>query len=102
MIIRDENGRAVGAERLSDITNEIDEIERIFNKAIKNKKKGGSMPQEEKDAVKLRLEDVKVLMSDVDEEIKKSANAMEIISFIKSLTKLKKLADNAKSELGND
>ncbi|MBP3446831.1 MAG: hypothetical protein IJN78_08930 [Clostridia bacterium] len=102
MIIRDENGRAVGIEQLSDITKEIDEIESIFNKAIKAKKKGGSMSDEEKEALKLRLEDVKVLMSGVDDEVKHGANAMEIIAFIKSLTKLKKLADNAKSEFGND
>ena len=52
--------------------------------------------------MKLRLEDVKVLMSGVDDEVKHNANAMEVIAFIKSLTKLKKLADSAKSELEND
>ncbi len=102
MIIRDENGRAIGIERLSDITKEIDEIESIINKAVKNKKKGGSMSDEEKADMKLRLEDVKVLMSGVDDEVKHNSNAMEIIAFIKSLTKLKKLADSAKSELEND
>ena len=102
MILRDENGRAVGIERLSDITKEIDDIESIFNKAIKNKKKGGSMSEEEKEALKLRLGDVKVLMAGIDDEVKKSANAMEVIAFIKSLTKLKKLADNAKAEFEND
>ena len=102
MIIRDENGRAVGIESLSDITKEIEDIEKVFNNAIKNKKKGGSMPEEEKEALKLRLEDVKTLMADVDDSVKQNANAMEVISFIKSLTKLKKFADNAKKELGND
>ena len=92
MIIRDENGRAVGIESLSDITKEIEDIEKVFNNAIKNKKKGGSMPEEEKEALKLRLEDVKTLMADVDDSVKQNANAMEVISFIKSLTKLKKFA----------
>lgn len=102
MIIRDENGRAVGIESLSDITKEIEAIEKVFNNAVKNKKKGGSMPEEEKEALKLRLEDVKTLMAAVDDGVKQNANAMEVISFIKSLTKLKKFADNAKKELGND
>ena len=102
MIIRDENGRAVGIESLSDITKEIEDIEKVFNNAVKNKKKGGSMPEDEKEALKLRLEDVKTLMADVDDSVKQNANAMEVISFIKSLTKLKKFADNAKKELGND
>ena len=102
MIIRDENGRAVGIESLSDITKEIEDIEKVFNNAVKNKKKGGSMPEEEKEALKLRLEDVKTLMAAVDDGVKQNANAMEVISFIKSLTQLKKFADNAKKELGND
>ena len=39
MIIRDEDGRAIGIEKLSDLTDEIADIEKILNKALKNKKK---------------------------------------------------------------
>ena len=42
MIIRDENGRALGVENLSDLTDEISEIEKILNQAHKNKKKGNT------------------------------------------------------------
>ncbi len=102
MIIRDENGNATGIESLSDITKEIDEIESIFEKALKAKKKGDSMPQEDKEALKHRMEELKVLIAAADENVKKNANAMEVIAFIKSLAKLKKFADTAKSELNND
>ena len=102
MIIRDENGRAISVESLSDITKEVNDIEDIISKAVASKKKGGSMPEDEKAALKLRLEDLGVIMSNIDDELKHSAKPWELMPFIKALTKLKKLADTAKSELGND
>ena len=39
MIIRDEEGRAIGVENISDLTAEISDIEKVLNKALKNKKK---------------------------------------------------------------
>lgn len=94
MIIRDENGRATGVENISDLTEEISNIEKILNKALKNKKKNIPMPQDEKDALKLRIEDLKVLMSSASEEIKNGANAMQIISLIREMSKLKKITEN--------
>lgn len=102
MIIRDENGKAVRAEKLSDITKEISDIERIFDTAVKNKKNGGSMPEDEKEALKLRMEDLKTLISGVEDEIKKSASALEVINFVKALTKLKKFADAVSNGTDND
>ncbi|MBP3939819.1 MAG: hypothetical protein IK955_10470 [Clostridia bacterium] len=94
MIIRDENGRATGVENISDLTEEISNIEKILNKALKNKKKNIPMPQDEKDALKLRIEDLKVLMSSASEEIKNGANTMQIISLIREMAKLKKITEN--------
>lgn len=94
MIIRDENGRAIGVEKLSDLTEEISDIEKVLNKALKNKKKNISMPQDEKDALKIRIEDLKVLMTSASEEIKNGANAMQIISLIREMSKLKKITEN--------
>lgn len=94
MIIRDENGRATGVENISDLTEEISDIEKILNKALKNKKKNIPMPQDEKDALKLRIEDLKVLMSSASEEIKNGANTMQIISLIREMAKLKKITEN--------
>lgn len=93
MIIRDEEGRAIGVEKLSDLTEEISDLEKVLNKALKNKKKNIPMPQDEKDALKLRLDDLKVLMSSASEEIKSGANAMQIISFIKEMSKLKSITE---------
>lgn len=93
MIIRDKDGRAIGVEKLSDLTEEISDLEKVLNKALKNKKKNIPMPQDEKDVLKLRLEDLKVLMSSASEEIKSGANAMQIISFIKEMSKLKNITE---------
>lgn len=94
MIIRDEEGRAIGFEKLSDLTQEVSDLEKILNKALKNKKKNIPMPQDEKDEIKFRLEDLKVLMASANEELKSGANAMQIISFIKEMAKLKKITEN--------
>lgn len=102
MIIRDENGKAVSAESLSDITKEITEIEKIFDTAVKNKKNGASMPQDEKDALQARMEDLKVLISTVEDSVKKNANTMEILGFVKALTKLKKFADAISNGANDD
>ena len=51
MIIRNEEGRAIRIENLSDLTEEISDIEKVLNKALKNKKKNIPMPQDEKDAL---------------------------------------------------
>ena len=101
MILRDEEGRAIGIERVSDLTEEIADIEKVLNKTLKNKKKNISMPQEEKDALTRRLEDLKVLMPAAAEDIKAGANAMEIISFIKEMAKLKKISEKL-AECVND
>ena len=93
MIIRDENGRAIGVENLSDLTDEISDIEKVLNQAHKNKKKGIPMPQEEKDALKIRIEDLKILVNSATEEIKSGANAMQIIALIKEMSKLKKITE---------
>ena len=101
MIIRDEEGKAIGFEKLSDLTQEISDLEKILNKALKNKKKDIPMPQDKKDEIKSRLEDLKVLMSSASEELKSGANAMQIISFIKEMAKLKKITESL-AECVND
>lgn len=102
MILRDEEGRAIGIERVSDLTDEISDIEKVLNAALKNKKKNIPMPQEEKEALTRRLEDLKVLMPAAAEDIKAEANAMEIISFIKEMAKLKKITEKLAECVNND
>lgn len=102
MILRDEEGRAIGIERVSDLTDEIADIEKVLNTALKNKKKNIPMPQEEKDDLTRRLEDLKVLMPAAAEDIKAGANAMEIISFIKEMAKLKKITEKLSECVNND
>lgn len=101
MIIRDENGRALGIENLSDLTEEISDIEKILNQALKNKKKGIPMPQDEKETLKCRIEDLKILVNSAAEEIKTGANTMQIIALIKEMSKLKKITEKL-AECVND
>lgn len=102
MIIRDENGRAIGVEQISDLTDEIADIEKVLNKALKNKKKNIPMPEDEKEVLKFRVEDLKVLVSSVSEEIKTGANAMQIIALIKEMAKLKKITEKLAECVNND
>ena len=93
MILRDENGRATGIEELSDLTDEISDIEKVLNTALKNKKKDIRMPEDEKETLKCRIEDLKVLASSATEEIKNGANTMQILALIKEMSKLKKITE---------
>ncbi|MBP3442963.1 MAG: hypothetical protein J6L62_09195 [Clostridia bacterium] len=101
MILRDENGRATGIEELSDLTDEISDIEEVLNTALKNKKKDIRMPEDEKEALKCRIEDLKVLASSATEEIKNGANTMQILALIKEMSKLKKITEKL-AECVND
>lgn len=101
MILRDENGRATGIEELSDLTDEISDIEKVLNTALKNKKKDIRMPEDEKEALKCRIEDLKVLASSATEEIKNGANTMQILALIKEMSKLKKITEKL-AECVND
>lgn len=94
MILRNEEGRAIGAERLSDVTDEIADVEKVINKALKNKRKGNRLSDEERDALTLRVKDLGVLVSSISDELKHGANTMEIIAFIREIAKLKKLTES--------
>ncbi len=102
MILRDENGRAIGIEELSDLTDEISDIEKVLNTALKNKKKNIRMPEDEKEALKCRIEDLKVLATSATEEIKNGANTMQILALLKEMTKLKKITEKLAECVSDD
>lgn len=102
MIIKDENDSTLSVHSLSDITKEINEIEAIFSKAIANKKKGGSMPADEKEALTERMKDLNVIVSSVSKDMLTTAKAVEVVAFLKALNKLKKLSETDLSEFKND
>lgn len=102
MIIKDENDSTLSVHSLSDITKEINEIEAIFSKAIANKKKGGSMHADEKEALTERIKDLNVIVSSVSKDMLTTAKAVEVVAFLKALNKLKKLSETDLSEFKND
>ena len=59
------------------------------------------MPEDEKEALKCRIEDLKVLASSATEEIKNGANTMQILALIKEMSKLKKITEKL-AECVND
>ncbi len=102
MIIKDNTEKGAYAENISDITEEIKAIESIISEAAKNRKNGGSLTDEEREALNIRIKDLQTVISNLDDATKKKANAMELIAFIKELTKFKKLVDGLKKDAEND
>ncbi len=102
MILRDDEGRALRAESLSDITKEIGEIEDIIATAAENKKRGGSMSEDEREVLSIRIEDLKSVITAIDDDMKKNAKTFELLAFIKQFTKFKKLIDDLQRLKDND
>ncbi len=102
MIIRDENGNAVSAQSISDITLEIRFIEKRITEAVQNKKNGGSLSDEERAELNRNIQGLQTVISAIDDETKRKASAMELISFIKELTKFKKFVEDLKKLAEND
>ncbi len=101
MIIRNEDGRAVFAENISDITKEIRSLEATISEAVENRKKGSPLNDEERAQLNLKVEDLKTVISNLDDDTKKKAGAVELISFVKELTKFKKFVDDLKKLADN-
>lgn len=91
MIHRDKEGNIIGADKLSDLSKAMTEIEKDLKKAQKIGIPNYSA--EEKEALIAKVNDLKVLLSFAQEEIKKSTNPMEVIGFVKQIFKLKGVAE---------
>ncbi len=102
MIIRDENGRAISAEKIADITAEMSDLEKYIKTAAENKRNGGSLNDEEREALNNRVEDLKMLIENIDDDTKRRASAFELLSFIKQITKFKKLVEDLKKAVSHD
>lgn len=98
MIKRDENGLPVAADKLSDITSALKDIEKKMDFALK---KSDAMTEDEKSDVITAMKDLEPLMSLVNDSAKSGANPMELIGLLKQVMKIKSTADKIKG-LKND
>lgn len=99
MINRDEDGVIISADSVSDVTNALSEIEKTLKKTVKNGIE--DMSDNEKHDLVFKMQDLKVLITLVTPEMQKSANPMELISYLKQIMKIKSAAEDFK-KLGID
>lgn len=93
MLHRDENGAIVSADRVSDVTDALKEIEKKISKAMKKK---DSLSETEDAELAASAADLKVLLSLVTPEMQKTAKPAEIIGYVKQVVGIKKIADALK------
>lgn len=93
MLNRDENGVIVSADKLSDITDALKDIEKKLNAALKKK---DSLTQDETDNLVAQTSELKPLLDLVTPELQQTAKPMELLGFLKQVAGIKKLAEKIK------
>lgn len=92
MIIRDEEGRPISAEKISDVSNELAKIEKKLRSDVV------SMTDDEKKELVDELAQLKDIISLVTPELQKSSNPIELMSFMKQVLKIKNTAEKFKDK----
>lgn len=87
MIIRDENGNPLAAEKVSDVTEALGVIEKKLGSDI------AAMSDEEKKTLVTELSDMKDIISLVTPELQKGSNPLELMKFMKQVLKIKGAAE---------
>ncbi len=97
MIIRDENGRPVSAEKVSDVSDELAKIEKKLRADVT------AMSDEEKEQLVGELSELKDIIALVTPELQKSSNPIELMGFMKQVLKIKTTAEKFKEKnIDND
>lgn len=99
MINRDENGKVISADSISDITDELSEIESLMNKTVKKGPEG--LDEEEKNSLISKIDDMNILINIATDEIKKGGNPMALLGFLKQVMKIKSAAEKFKDTFGD-
>lgn len=92
MIIRDENGRPISAEKVSDVSDELAKIEKKLRSDVT------SMSDEEKKQLIDELSELKDIIALVTPELQKSSNPIELMGFMKQVLKIKTTAEKFKEK----
>lgn len=97
MIIRDEEGRPIAAEKVSDVSDELAGIEKKLRADVKK------MNDEEKKELINELSELQDIIGLVTPELQKSSNPIELMGFMKQVLKIKNTAEKFKEKnIDND
>lgn len=97
MIIRDEEGRPIAAEKVSDVSDELAGIEKKLKADVKK------MSDEEKKELINELSELQDIIGLVTPELQKSSNPIELMGFMKQVLKIKNTAEKFKEKnIDND
>lgn len=97
MIIRDEEGRPIAAEKVSDVSDELADIEKKLRADVKK------MSDEEKKELINELSELQDIIGLVTPELQKSSNPIELMGFMKQVLKIKNTAEKFKEKnIDND
>lgn len=97
MIIRDEEGRLIAAEKVSDVSDELAGIEKKLRADVKK------MSDDEKKELINELSELQDIIGLVTPELQKSSNPIELMGFMKQVLKIKNTAEKFKEKnIDND
>ena len=97
MIIRDEEGRPIAAEKVSDVSDELAGIEKKLRADVKK------MSDEEKKELINELSEMQDIIGLVTPELQQSSNPIELMGFMKQVLKIKNTAEKFKEKnIDND
>lgn len=97
MIIRDDEGRPIAAEKVSDVSDELAGIEKKLRADVKK------MSDEEKKELINELSELQDIIGLVTPELQKSSNPIELMGFMKQVLKIKNTAEKFKEKnIDND
>ena len=92
MIIRDEEGRPISAEKVSDVSDEIAKVEKKLRSDVT------AMSDEEKKELLSELSELKDIFALVTPELQKASNPIELMGFMKQVLKIKTAAEKFKEK----
>lgn len=97
MIIRDEEGRPIAAEKVSDVSDELAGIEKKLRADVKK------MSDEGKKELINELSELQDIIGLVTPELQQSSNPIELMGFMKQVLKIKNTAEKFKEKnIDND
>lgn len=92
MIIRDEEGRPISAEKVSDVSDELAKVEKKLRSDVT------AMSDEEKKELLSELSELKDIFALVTPELQKASNPIELMGFMKQVLKIKNAAEKFKEK----
>lgn len=92
MIIRDEDGRPISAEKVSDVSDELAKVEKKLRSDVT------AMSDEDKKELLSELSELKDIFALVTPELQKASNPIELMGFMKQVLKIKTAAEKFKEK----